>query len=117
MLSARGGKGLPTLHTTLDSGINSDACKGLAEQGTNHSQEMEPACLFCSLSVWAFLRYRLDVWQSCTLPAEEDTTDSVPFYLTSAQLPNLSIPVCFKDLENSLEAQSLSYFSFPWAQR
>lgn len=101
------GKGLPTLHTTLDSGINSDACKGLTEQGTNHSQEMELVCPFCSLSVWAFLRYRLDVRWSCSLPAEEDSTDSFPFYLTSAQLPNLSIPVCFKDLKTSLEAQSV----------
>lgn len=102
----RRGEGLPTLHTTLDSGISSDACKGLTEQGTNHSQEMELACLFCSLSVWAFLRYHLDVWWSCSLPAE-DSTDSFPFYPTSAQLSNLSIPVCFKDLKNSLEAQSV----------
>lgn len=55
------GEAGPTLHTTLDSGISSDACRGLTKQRADHFQEMGPASLFCSLSVWPFIRH----WFGC----------------------------------------------------
>ena len=109
MLSARGEKGLPTLHTTLDSGISSDACKGLTKQGTNHLQEVETASPFCSLSVWAFIRCRFGCLAGFFSAGRGGRHSYFPLQShVCPKMPNLSVPVCFKDPKTSLEAQSVS---------
>lgn len=72
------GKLLPTLHTTVDSGISSDACKGLTKQGTNDLQDMETASPFFPFLFGLLSGTSLDVWQRCSLPTEGDSTNT-PF--------------------------------------
>lgn len=97
----------PASHPTLDSGISSDACQSLIKQGTDHSQEMDAASLFCALSTWTFIRYWfrcLAVWFSASRRGQ---LKCFPLPTPrSPQMPNISVTSVF-----------LSYFCFPWAQR
>lgn len=106
MLSARGGS-LPTLHTTLDSGISPDACKGLTKQGTNHLHKMETASLFGLLSDTSWMFGRVVLRQQKGTAQMLSPCNSMP-------TPNASIAVCFKGQQTSLEAQSVPQL-FPFS--
>lgn len=87
-------------HTTLESGISSDASRGLAKQGTHCLQEIKWPVHFVPFLFRLLTAIGLDAYWGGFLPAQGGSTDIFPFNLLPTPKTILKVVLVAQASEN-----------------